>query len=142
GLVSGVHAMFVPEPSGYTATGGNVKVADHTAKYEALRTLNAFSGSLAAARGLRTRSSVTIITVMDIVRNNTGVGYDCGLKDGRTSGTGSFKIMLFDNKSATGTYIYATPFVKGARDVITCGTLGTPKANSDVKVYEYSMDAF
>lgn len=141
GLISGLHAMYIPEPSTYTATGGNVKV-NNTAKYEAVRTPNAFSGSLVTSRGLRTGSSATLFAVLDIVRNNTGVSYDCVLKDSRVTGTGSAKVSLFDNKSATGTWIYSTPFVKGARDIGSCGTLGTPKANSDVKLYFYSMDTF
>lgn len=145
GLISGLHAIYIPEPSTFSGSGGNVKVgagATATAKYEALRTPSAFTGSIATVRGLRTGSSVTLFTVLDIVRNETGVPYDCGIKYKEAAGTGSFKTLMFDSKSATGTYIYATPFVKGATDVGSCGTLGTPKANSDVKMYFYSMESF
>lgn len=141
GLVSGLHAIYVPETSSYTATGGNIKV-NGTAKYEAVRTSNAFDSSTAATRGLRTGSSVTLFAVLDIVKNETGVSYDCVLKDKAVTGTGSAKILLFDNKSATGTYIYSTAFVKGATDIGSCGSLATPKSNSDAKMYFYSMDSF
>lgn len=143
GLVSGLRGIYVPELSTYTATGGNTKVGSGqsaTAKYEAVLTANAFS-STAGTRGLRTGSSATLYAVLDIVKNNTGVSYDCGLKDSSASGTGSFKVSLFDNKTATGTYIYSTPFVKGSTDVGSCRTLGTPKSNSDVRLTFISIES-
>ena len=139
GLISGVRALVVPESSTYTATGGNVKV-NNTAKYEAVRTANGF-GSGASTHGLRTGSSVTLFAVLDIVKNHTGVSYDCVLKKDTTVGTGSAILSLFDNKSATGTYIFATPFVKGQHDIGSCGTLGTPKANSDVRLTFITTDS-
>lgn len=139
GIISGTDALIIPEPSTYTATGGNVKV-NNTAKYEAVRVANAFDSS-ATTRGLRTGSSVTLYAVLDIIRNNTGVSYDCVLKDSGVTGTGSAKVTLFNNVSATGTYVYSTPFVKGSRDIGSCGTLGTPKANSSVSLRFITTDS-
>ena len=143
GLVSGRRGIYIPEPSTYTATGGNVKVGSGptaTAKYEAVRTVSGFNSS-ASTRGLRTGSSVTLYAVLDVVTNNTGVSYDCVLKHSGVTGTGTAKVTLFNNVTATGTYIYSTPFVKGPNDIGSCGTLGTPKANSSVSLLFLTLDA-
>jgi hypothetical protein len=137
GIVAGVRSLFTPSFASATATGGNVKI-NGGAKYNAILLPSAFSGATAASRGLRAGSGVYTLIKLDIVKNGSGAAFDLALVKGPNTGTAG--TLIFDNKSATGTYVYVTPLVSGPGDYLKLGTLQNPPANFQATLTTIQMD--
>lgn len=137
GIVYGVQALFTPAVEESTATGGNVKV-NGGAKYNTINLELPF-GPDAAARGQRSGSGIVYLHKLDIVRNGNGISLDCVIKNTALGGTGG--TMIFNNVSATGSYVYQTAVeFSGLTQHGKCGTLGTPKSDFYATWTTISMD--
>lgn len=130
-LVHGLKATFCPAFSTYTPGNGTLTGAV---------VLTSPFNSTAATRGLRTGSGSVWGVQLDIRKNGKGLSYDCVVQHSGVTGTGSAKVTLFTDKTATGTYLYNTPFVMSQNDRAYCDTAGSPKSTDDVELRLITMD--